>query len=467
MIKYKIFYRKGVVFLNRAEKREKSKEINVLNEVVSIMNKYFPELISKFNGLTDVRHQSYVIYQMKVIFMVRLLGLMCAIKSMNEMTSEFNKEEAIENIAKICGLELDEIPHCDTINDVFKNVKVEEIEEIRKYMITKLIRGKIIKKFLVRDKYYHIVVDGTGLATSRKKYNSNCLVKNKTDKNGNKYQEYSTYVLEAKLVVGDMVFSIGSEFVENINKKIKGYKKTNIKQLKLIKKENKNLSRPQYKQDCEIKAFRRLAQKIKKEFPRLKILISGDALYASKTVLDICKEYGWKYIIRFKGAIPTLFSEFTKIVENDNESIIENYEFVTKIDYREYKTNIIKHTEIKKNNKTEFMYMTDLPITNKNIESSIFIGRKRWKIENEGFNIQKNGTFDIGHLYSKNETAIKVHYLMIQIAHILRQLLEKGSKSVKELKLKIKEISQKIKELLTSTHLNQVGTYRSQLRFDG
>ena len=62
------------------------------------------------------------------------------------------------------------------------------------------------------------------------------------------------------------------------------------------------------------------------------------------------------------------------------------------------------------------------------------LGRKRWKIENEGFNIQKNGTFDIGHLYSKNATAIKVHYLMIQIAHIIRQLVENGIKEIKEIK---------------------------------
>ena len=53
------------------------------------------------------------------------------------------------------------------------------------------------------------------------------------------------------------------------------------------------------------------------------------------------------------------------------------------------------------------------------------------KIENEGFNVQKNGTFDIGHLYSKNQVAIKVHYFMIQIAHMLRQLIEKGLKSIK------------------------------------
>lgn len=105
---------------------------------------------------------------MKVIFMVRLLGIMCEIKSMHEMTNELNTEEAIENIAKICGLQLEEIPYCDTINNVFEQVKVEEIEEIRKYIITRLIRGKIIKKFLVRDRYYHIIIDGTGLATSRK-----------------------------------------------------------------------------------------------------------------------------------------------------------------------------------------------------------------------------------------------------------------------------------------------------------
>lgn len=426
--------------MNRKEKRNKKSELNILNDLVTVIKQYFPELIKKFNGLTDLRNQSYVKYQMKVIFIVRLMGLMCEMKSMQGMTRELNTEDAIRNIAQICGLELDEIPHCDTINDVFEKVKVEEIEKIRKYMITKLIRGKIIQKYKIRDKYYHVIVDGTGLATSRKKYNENCLVKNKTDKNGNEYQEYSTYVLEAKLVVGEMVFSIGSEFVENANKK-------------------------ETKQDCEIKAFKRLAVKIKREYPKLKILISGDALYASKPVLDICKGNGWKYIIRFKeGAIPSLYNEFETVVAKANESTIKDYEYVTKLDYQEEKVNVIKYTDSKKG--TEFVYITDLSITNKNIEAAINVGRKRWKIENEGFNIQKNGTFDIGHLYSKNQIAIKVHYLMIQIAHILRQLLENGISSIKELKLKLKEISQKLKEQLISTITNLTVHNKIQLRFD-
>lgn len=430
--------------MNRKEKREKKKEINVLKEVVNIVYQYFPELINKFEGITDTRNQSYVIYKMKVIFMVRLMGLMCEIKSMHGLTREFNTEEAIQNIANICGLKLEEIPHCDTINNVFENVKVEEIEKIRKYMINKMIRGKMLERYKIRDKYYHVIVDGTGLATSRKKYNENCLIKNKTDKHGNEYQEYSTYVLEAKLVAGDMVFSIGSEFVENVSR---------------------NMSNEEEKQDCEIKAFERLAKKLKKEYPRLKILLSGDALYACKPVMDICKENGWKYIIRFKeGAIPTLYKEYETVVAKHNESNKANYEFVTGLDYREEKVNIIKYIEAKKN--TEFMYITDLPISNKNIESSINIGRKRWKIENEGFNIQKNGTFDIGHLYSKNSTAIKVHYLLIQIAHLIRQLVEKGNKMIKELELKIREISHILKTTLISTFTNLATHSKVQLRFD-
>ena len=426
--------------MNRKEKRNKSKELNILNDVITIINQYFPELIEKFEGLTDLSHQSYVTYKMKVIFMVRLLALMCEIKTMHDLSRKLNTEEAIKNIAQICGLELNEIPHCDTINDVFKNIDVKEIEKIRKYMIVKMIRNKMLDKYKIRGQYYHVVVDGTGLATSKKKYNKNCLVKNKTDKKGNEYQEYSTYVLEAKLVIGDMAFSIGSEFVEN---------------------EDENVD----KQDCEIKAFKRLAEEIKKEYPRLRIIMSGDALYASKPVIDICKEKGWKYIIRFKeGSIPTLYREFETIIKTDNESRKRNYEYVTGIDYQENKVNVIKYVDDKK--KTEFVYITDLNITNKNIEETIYIGRKRWKIENKGFNIQKNRTFDIGHLYSKDTTAIKVHYLMIQIAHIIRQLLENGIKEIKELKLKLKEISQIITKELISTIINLMVHRKVQLRFD-
>ena len=86
-----------------------------------------------------------------------------------------------------------------------------------------------------------------------------------------------------------------------------------------------------------------------------------------------------------------------------------------------------------------------------NIEEIVKLGRARWKIENEGFREQKNGTFKISHLCSRNENAIKIHYYLIQIDHIIRQLLDKGSKVLRDMKLKTKkEVSKFIIKCFTS-----------------
>ena len=65
----------------------------------------------------------------------------------------------------------------------------------------------------------------------------------------------------------------------------------------------RRMSDEKVKQDCERKAFVRLAKKIKQRFPRLPILLMADSLYATKTVMDVCRECKWEYLIRFKDGI--------------------------------------------------------------------------------------------------------------------------------------------------------------------
>ena len=48
----------------------------------------------------------------------------------------------------------------------------------------------------------------------------------------------------------------------------------------------------------------------------------------------------------------------------------------------------------------------------------------RWKIENEGFNTQKNQGYYLEHLFSKNYQGIKNHYYLIQIGHMIAQIME-------------------------------------------
>jgi DNA-binding IclR family transcriptional regulator len=55
-------------------------------------------------------------------------------------------------------------------------------------------------------------------------------------------------------------------------------------------------------------------------------------------------------------------------------------------------------------------------------------GRLRWKIENQGFNTQKNNGYELGHKYSRvSYTALKNYYLILQVAHMINQLTKKSN----------------------------------------
>ncbi|OIZ62590.1 hypothetical protein BLA28_19485 [Eisenbergiella tayi] len=91
--------------------------------------------------------------------------------------------------------------------------------------------------------------------------------------------------------------------------------------------------------------------------------------------------------------------------------------------------------------------MTSIKITSKNAEKIAATGRKRWKIENEGFNRQKNWQGDITHACSWNDNALKNHYLMLQISDMIKQLYEWFYLKRNEIKKSQKNISS---ELLAS-----------------
>ena len=122
------------------------------------------------------------------------------------------------------------------------------------------------------------------------------------------------------------------------------------------------------------------------------------------------------------------------------------HEYVNEIYYYDIPVNLVETTEIKGKDEKNFVFVTDIKITNSNVFVISNAGRSRWKIENEGFNNQKNIRYDITHACSLDNNAMKNHYLIIQIADILRQLMEYGSKAIKVLKMGIKEISSRLLE---------------------
>jgi len=49
------------------------------------------------------------------------------------------------------------------------------------------------------------------------------------------------------------------------------------------------------KQDCELKGFKRLAQRLKAEFKNLPIMLLLDGLYPNGPMMNICRKNRWDY----------------------------------------------------------------------------------------------------------------------------------------------------------------------------
>lgn len=359
---------------------------------------------------------------------------------MNGMTKAFNTEDAIKNLSKICNQQLDEVPDWQTIQDVIEQLDIEEIRNIRKYIVKALVRSKMFYKYR-HNEAFQLVVDGTGISSHNYNLNGTCIIK-KTKKEIKYYKQ----VLEAKIVVGNIVISLDTEWIEN-----------------------SDMNTEKQKQDYEIKAFKRMAKRIKKEYPQMKFIITGDALYANAPMIQICKDNKWNYIFNLKKKrLKQIYEDFEDNLAYENETKKDNYFLSNNIEYKGYTLSAIRYQEVQNEETLSFNYITNLKVNDHNIEKIVKMGRSRWKIENEGFNEQKNGTFCISHLCSRNENALKIHYYFIQIAHIIRQLLELGSIMLRDMKLSTKkEVSDTIKQNLTSSLIPNLDSIENnfQLRF--
>lgn len=153
-------------------------------------------------------------------------------------------------------------------------------------------------------------------------------------------------------------------------------------------------------------------------------------------------------MIRFKsGSIKSVANEFNVLseIEKDNrkeeerDGAYQKYKWVNDIMYQDHNLSIVELVEKKGNEETMFVYISSFKAKKKTVVEIAAIGRKRWKIENEGFNMQKNQGYELEHLYSKDPNAMKNYYLLLQMAHMIKQLYEKGTKAVKVLKASIKK----------------------------
>lgn len=321
---------------------------------------------------------------------------------------------------------VDRVPHGDTMNGVFCGLPIEDVQELVTGMTETLIAKKVLYPHRLFERYYVVAVDATGMLSYDYPHCPHCLRQTQGEKT-----RYYHPVLEAKLITPTgFAFSLMSEFIEN-------------------RDDDPAKSDPQRKQDCELKAFYRLAQRLHARYPRLRLLLAMDGLYAVGPVFDLCQRYGWKYTITLSDdQLRSVNEEFECLAAAVPENrlkwrkgrqgeIHQQFRWVNDIIYidserREHNLSVVECTDVRPSkdgqSTNKFKWVTNVSVKAENVVALANEGgRLRWKIENEGFNVQKNGGYNLEHAYTKDEHGMKIYYLVLQMAHTLMQLLEKGS----------------------------------------
>lgn len=264
-------------------------------EYIKTIQGLLPGLLVILSKIKDLRNPKKTKHKVAVVLFTGILLFIFNKTSRREGNREMTTPRFIENLRLfIPGLE--SLPHQDTINRFLSMVEINEIEGLQIEFINRFIKQKKFAKYLI-NKSYPIAVDGSQKYSYDFLWAEGCQRRKKG--NG---MEYYVYTLEASLVFRNgMVIPIASEFLDYMEGDIESDK-----------------------QDSEIKGFKRLAERLKGYFPRLKIMILLDGLYPNGEIFALCKRYGWGYMIVLQDkSLKSVWDEYNALKELEKENQLE------------------------------------------------------------------------------------------------------------------------------------------------
>jgi hypothetical protein len=415
---------------------------NLVGVLSTTVGHYFPKFNDWLKGLTDIRDQGAIIYERQTLVWAGLLALVSKRGARMSITHDMRTENFGRNLKELCGQEdLGSVPHGDTVEYLATRLKAGELEELPGKMVRALLRGRVLEGHRLFKKHHTIAIDAVHVHTFDYPHCEHCL--HGEDKaTGQKW--WMHVKLQASLVTPTgLCLPVACEWIENEAHYVK--------------------------QDCELRACHRLLVKLRELFPLLPICVLLDGLYANQPMFNALKKAKMEWIVVFKEgsmsyihpwvmSIKRICGKNNVIVEKQEELIEERcrrdhqqrlargkpkrktrlrvrettYTWKKGIEFSEERSlfNIVTcHETVDGKKVCDYVWLVSdgLNLDESTVKQLATRGRCRWKIENEGFNTQKNGGYRLEHLYSRDMVSMKVWCALIDIAHLISQLIEKGS----------------------------------------
>jgi hypothetical protein len=233
-----------------------------------------------------------VVYHKRFLVWWGLSLFLCKLGSRRQLDYQFHTDgpEVLANLNRLAGTAQDSRPVNQTLEYFLGKVGEAPIAGLRQRMVRRLIRMKVLDAARLQGRFM-VLIDGSGFLVFGTRHCAACL----TQRHG-ATTLYMHQVLEAKLLgPAGTVISIATEFIDNRD----------------AQGAPAGSSQERIKQDCELKALRRLLATLRSEFPQVRICLGGDGLDACGEGFQVARDYKCDYVYAFQpGRLPALWQEF-------------------------------------------------------------------------------------------------------------------------------------------------------------
>ena len=340
-------------------------------------------LRQRLQSVEDPRRESHVSFSMVDCLMAAFA--MFSLKDPSLLAFQERQDDpSLKNLYRI-----EKIPSDTQMRDILDPVEVDQINECFADVFHELQRGGVLKDFVLVEGHYLLAIDGTGYFSSSNISCPSCL--EKTDRAGN--TKYAHQLVAAVLVHPNRkeVIPLAIE--------------------PIVKQDGES------KNDCERNATRRLLLRIKKQHPKLKLIVTEDGLSSNAPHIADLRSAGYHYILGAKpGDHAHLYEAVIDAGDNgklhqittkhlDKKGSTSGTQWAKRLplnaSHPDLLVNYIDHTEFNGEGSVtkRFSWVTDLRVTAGTVGCLVGGGRCRWRIENETFNTLKNQGYHFEHNY--------------------------------------------------------------------
>lgn len=399
-------------------------------------------LLRKLARIPDPRRPKSIRHKLTVLLVYGLFLFILQFASRREGNRELSRPGLWEAMRAVFpDLDMPDTPHADTVNRLLARIPPESLEEALRDRIRSLIRHRKLQAFMVR-RHYVIAIDGTQKLDRDRSWAPEAL----RWRHGEGFR-YTAHLLEAVMVCPQGVtLPIAAEFCANTpeptaNSCDDGNPST------AVTADAGSPDRLASKQDCEQQAFHRLATRLKKAFPHLKVLLVADGLYPNGPIMARCRRHKWDFMITLPDdSLKSVWREVNALHRLAPEQTLatswgdrqQTFWWVNDVEYRygqNERQRLCLHvvvceehwiTKDREGQTTEhrvrFAWVSGAPLSAANVvDRCNRAARHRWDIE-EHILVCKHQGYQAEHVFSLNWNAMRGWHYLMMLACLLNTL---------------------------------------------